>query len=53
MKKTDIDGIEFYVSNDGIQTGLSLRGISKLCGISHSSIADLITNLAVEGKPVL
>lgn len=31
------DGIEFFVSADGTKTGMSLSGLSRLCGISRNA----------------
>lgn len=44
------DGIEFYVSEDGQTTGMSVRGLSRCCGVSSSSVSSLVCNEGVIGK---
>lgn len=44
------DGIEFYVSEDGKQTGMSVRGLARCCGVSSSSVSSLVCNEGVSGK---
>lgn len=40
-----VDGIEFYISKDGLQSGMSIRGIARLCGTDAKSISRLVTGL--------
>lgn len=35
------NGIEFYVSSDGSEVGVSIRGLARLCGTSVSSISEV------------
>lgn len=41
------DGIEFYVTSDGKQRGVSQRGSAKLAGVDESTIRRLITSFSV------
>jgi len=41
------DGIEYYVSNDGRQTGMSIRGIARFIGVDHKAIMKLLDNVNV------
>lgn len=52
IKPVTVEEIEFYVSNNGKDTGLSQRGLSRLCGVSVSTIMELMNNLKVIGKTV-
>ena len=45
MKPVTVNEIEFYVSNDGLQTGLSQNGLALLCGIDEKSIRKLLDKL--------
>ena len=38
----ETNGINFYVSTDGKESGMSQRGLSKLCGINQRSISRLL-----------
>jgi hypothetical protein len=40
-----IDGIEFYVSQDGKQCGVSQIGLARLCGVTEAPIRSLLTSL--------
>lgn len=40
-----VDEIEFYVSFDGKYTGMSQRGLARLCGVEESTIRRLISKL--------
>jgi hypothetical protein len=44
------DGIEFYVSNDGSQVGLSQVGLARLCGISEAGLRAMILALSDRSK---
>jgi hypothetical protein len=46
VKQSDVDGIEFYVSNDGAFTGMSQTGLAKLCGIARSTLQNLLNKAA-------
>lgn len=37
------DGIEFYVSSDGKESGMSVRGLSRFIGIDHKTLTKLLT----------
>ena len=36
------DGIEFYVSSDGTQVGVSISGLARLCGVKRASLSDIL-----------
>ena len=36
------DGIEFYVSSDGSEVGVSISGLSRLCGVDRKTIQTLL-----------
>ena len=38
----EIEGIEFYVSEDGKQTGVSISGLARLCGVTQQTISQRI-----------
>lgn len=40
-----IDDIEFYVSNDGKQVGVSISGLARLCGVDRRTISGLVNEL--------
>ncbi|MCA6430221.1 MAG: hypothetical protein IM613_12370 [Cytophagales bacterium] len=44
----DENGIEFYVSRDGTQTGVSISGLARLCGVDESSIRNIIKSVREE-----
>lgn len=39
------EGIEFYVTHDGQETGLSVAGLARLCGISKGTMSELLTKV--------
>lgn len=45
-----IDGIEFYVSKDGSQIGISQSGVARLCGVGENSLRPLLASLSVRDK---
>ena len=45
MVQAEVDGIEFYVSIDGTQSGMSISGLARLCGISRPSLQDLLQKI--------
>jgi len=42
FKKVEQDGIEFYVSLDGSQSGMSMRGVSTFMGLGQSTVIQLV-----------
>ena len=38
------DGIEFYVSEDGKNTGMSINGLSRCSGVDSSTISKMLPN---------
>lgn len=44
------NGIEFYVSNDGSEAGVSISGLARLCGVDRRSIQLLIDGVGAS-KP--
>lgn len=52
VKPQKIDGIEFYVSPDGNETGMSVSGLARLCGVSEQSLNQrLLALLSQETAP--
>lgn len=45
MVQKEVDGIEFYVSIDGKQSGMSISGLARLCGITRPSLQDLLQKI--------
>jgi hypothetical protein len=45
MVQKEVDGIEFYVSTDGKQSGMSISGLARLCGVSRPSLQDLLQKI--------
>lgn len=45
VSPTIVDGIEFYVSADGKQSGVSQAGLARLCGVSAGTINQLSTEM--------
>ena len=50
MVQAEVDGIEFYVSIDGTQSGMSESGLARLCGVDRSSIHNLLQKAAADKK---
>ena len=50
VKPQVIDGIEFYVSNDGKSTGVSISGVSRLCGVARQTIQGVMSAGKLPGK---
>lgn len=44
VKPVVVDGIEFYVSNDGKRTGVSISGLARLCGVERQGISQNVVN---------
>jgi len=42
MKPVIVDEIEFYVSNDGTEVGVSISGLARLCGITQQAISNVL-----------
>lgn len=42
LSPVTVDGIEFYVTNDGSRTGMSMSGLSRLCGVDRSTVVELL-----------
>lgn len=45
FKSVEKDGIEFYVSKDGKQTGMSIAGLARCCGIAHSTLRGVLKSV--------
>jgi hypothetical protein len=45
VKPVIIDGIEFYVSSNGEESGISQVGLARLCGVGESTMRALLTQL--------
>jgi hypothetical protein len=45
-----VNGIEFYVSNSGDESGISITGLSIVCGVGYSTITSLINGLSDHDK---
>jgi len=41
----DVDGIEFYVSTDGGQTGMSISGLARCCGVASSTLRGVLDSV--------
>ncbi|MGL5077326.1 MAG: hypothetical protein ACRDBG_16070 [Waterburya sp.] len=44
------DGVEFYCSTDGRQTGISQSGCARLCGVDERQIRRILTELQAVGR---
>ena len=42
VKPSIVNNIEFYVSADGTQSGVSQRGLARLCGVAENSIRNIV-----------
>lgn len=40
------NGIEFYVSNDGNEAGVSIAGLSRLCGVSRGYLSEMFSGVS-------
>lgn len=49
MVQKEVDGIEFYVSTDGKQSGMSESGLARMSGVDRSSIHNLLQRLGAGG----
>lgn len=47
-----VNEIEFYVDITGSTTGMSRRGLARLCGVNHTSISALVDQNKLEHKSV-
>ena len=50
LRKEVRDGVEFFVSNDGEQVGMSALGVATLSGVSSASIDALVKAFGIPGK---
>lgn len=50
MKPVKVDEIDFYVSDDGKEVGISISGLAELCGVKKQSIQELISNIEESGN---
>lgn len=39
------DEIELYVTNDGTETGISVSGLARLCGVNRQTLSKLVNNI--------
>lgn len=46
----EIDGVEFYVASDGKECGVSVSGLSRLCGIHQSAMSNALVGIEGNGK---
>ena len=53
MVQAEVDGIEFYVSIDGTQSGMSESGLARLCGVNRFAIRLLIKKINEPGNKEL
>lgn len=53
MVQKEVDGMEFYVSIDGKQSGMSESGLARLCGVNRFAIRLLIKKIAEPGNKEL
>jgi len=42
IKPVIVNNVEFYISSNGMQSGISQSGLSRLCGISETAIRNII-----------
>lgn len=45
VKPVEHEGIELYVSADGQETGMSVRGLSRFCGVPRTTLSTLFDKL--------
>lgn len=50
LRKEVRDNIEFFVSNDGEQVGMSALGLATLTGVSSASIDVMVKAFSIPGK---
>lgn len=50
LRKEVRDGIEFFVSNDGDEAGMSQLGLSVFTGVAESTLRALVTSYSNSGK---
>jgi len=50
MVQKEVDGIEFYVSADGTQSGMSESGLARMSGVDRSSVHNLLQKAAADKK---
>ena len=49
MVQKEVDGMEFYVSTDGKQSGMSESGLARVAGVDRSSIHNLLQKASLPG----
>lgn len=42
IKPSIVNGVEFYISTDGTQSGVSISGLARLCGIDEKNIRRVV-----------
>lgn len=42
VKPSVVNGVEFYVSSDGTQSGVSVRGLARLCGVDVAGLSRIV-----------
>lgn len=47
------DGIEFYVSDDGDLTGMSISGLARCCGVHRKTVQNLLQNIDAASSTIL
>lgn len=51
LTKTDVNGIEYYVSDDGEVSGMSQSGLAAMCGITEASLrTNLLSDIRGRAK---
>lgn len=51
VKPQTVDGIEFYVSPEGLETGMSISGLARLCGVAQQTLQQrLLDKLSQENN---
>lgn len=48
MKSVVVDEIEFYVSNDGDEVGISISGLARLCGVAQQTISKALKEVEMD-----
>ena len=48
-----INDVEFYVTSDGRDAGVSISGLARLCGVDRRAIRDVISNITDAGSKTL
>jgi hypothetical protein len=48
--KIDKNGIEFYISNDGSKSGMSITGLAKCAGVPRKTLSGILNRLNTPGE---